>query len=221
MHIDENSKMFEIEEIFQLYNRFKQEVQSALKEFQNVPKDDYFYELCYCLLTPASKAQNALIVVEYLKKHSFLDIGFNPTNVLRGNVFASSSPKIYIRFHNQKAKRLLKARDDWQKISEILNSNLDIHKKREQLVQNVYGFGYKEASHFLRNIGYKGIAILDRHILRNLVNFGLLADLPSIASRKNYLAVEAIFFNFSHKIGIPPEELDLLFWAKETGYVLK
>jgi len=38
----------------------------------------------------------------------------------------------------------------------------------EWLVKNLTGLGYKEAGHFLRNIGSGKIAILDRHILRNL-----------------------------------------------------
>src|SRR5262249_57668571 len=34
--------------------------------------------------------------------------------------------------------------------------------------RNVRGIGYKEASHFLRNIAYRGYAILDKHLLSRL-----------------------------------------------------
>jgi N-glycosylase/DNA lyase len=92
---------------------------------------------------------------------------------------------------------------------------------REWLVKNVKGIGYKEASHFLRNIGYKNMAILDRHILKNLVRVGVLNSLPKSLSRTNYLDIEKKFLNFSKKINIAMDELDLLFWSMETGEVLK
>ncbi|GAJ17855.1 unnamed protein product, partial [marine sediment metagenome] len=40
----------------------------------------------------------------------------------------------------------------------IINSNIDEIKLREWVVKNFKGLGYKEASHFLRNIGYKNFA---------------------------------------------------------------
>ena len=45
------------------------------------------------------------------------------------------------------------------------------------------GLGYKEASHFLRNIGLsEDIPILDRHILKNLVLLGAIDKVPSSIS---------------------------------------
>lgn len=221
MPIEKNNKPLDAKEILILYHQKKSEIQQALESFRNVKADELFYELCYCLLTPASKAQNAIIVVNYLKKAKFFEEGFDPTDVLRGKAPFGIPYKVYIRFHNQKAKRLLLARENWNGIEEILEENMDVQQKRDRLVEKVFGFGYKEASHFLRNIGYQGIAILDRHILRNLVDFGYLEKIPIIGNRKNYLIVEKVFFEFANKLNIPPEELDLLLWAKETGEVLK
>jgi N-glycosylase/DNA lyase len=85
----------------------------------------------------------------------------------------------------------------------------------------VLGFGYKEASHFLRNIGYTGLAILDRHVLRGMVRLGVLAEIPKIGSRRAYLGVEKIFIDASRVIGIEPEALDLLLWYEATGEVFK
>ncbi len=221
MHIEKNSKMSNPEEIFDLYAKYGEQIKRTLANFKQVPEKDYFYELCYCLLTPANKAENALIVVEYLKEKNFFENGFKPTKVLRGRVFDNRPKKVYIRFHNQKAERLLRAREDWAKIRSILHQSIEVSKKRDYLVETVYGFGYKEASHFLRNIGSEGVAVLDRHILRNLQNFGVLDSKINVATRKNYHFVEKLFFEFAKSIGIPAEELDLLFWAKETGYVLK
>lgn len=50
---------------------------------------------------------------------------------------------------------------------------------------------YKEASHFLRNVGFgENIAILDRHILRNLVKLEVIDELPKTLTPKLYLEIE-------------------------------
>ncbi|HEX9829408.1 MAG TPA: hypothetical protein VGB10_04275 [Bacteroidota bacterium] len=89
-------------------------------------------------------------------------------------------------------------------------------------MKNVMGLGYKEATHFLRNIGKNdGLAILDRHILRNLKRYGAIRSLPDTLSRKQYLSIEKRFMKFSERVGIPVDELDLLFWSMETGEIRK
>ena len=61
--------------------------------------------------------------------------------------------------------------------------------------------GYKEASHFLRNIGLGyDIAILDRHILKNLKLFNVIDEIPSSISKKKYFEIEEKMRNFSKKI---------------------
>jgi N-glycosylase/DNA lyase len=89
------------------------------------------------------------------------------------------------------------------------------------LVNQVRGLGWKEASHFLRNVGHRDLAILDRHILRNLIRTGVLRRLPKTLTAKRYAAIEAKFRDFAGQVGIPMDELDLLFWSMETGTVLK
>jgi len=75
---------------------------------------------------------------------------------------------------------------------------------------------------FLRNVGRNGgLAILDRHILRNLKRYGAVRSLPSSLSRKQYLRIERKFMKFAEEIGIPIDELDLLFWSMETGEIRK
>ena len=197
-------------------------IHARLGDFSRVPAGDYFYELAYCLLTPQSNAVNAGNVVLALQKSSFRERGDDPTALLR-------QKDQYIRFHNTKARRLLAIRDLYPLVEkELLHSrNLpdfarrDASRLREWLVTNVKGLGWKEASHFLRNIGYRDLAILDRHILRNLQRHGVLRALPQSLTAKRYLAIEQIFALFSATIGITMDELDLLFWSRETGEIRK
>ena len=64
---------------------------------------------------------------------------------------------------------------------------------RAWLVREVKGLGWKEASHFLRNIGFRDLAILDRHILRNLRRHGVIRTIPASLPEKRYLAIEGRF----------------------------
>jgi len=82
--------------------------------------------------------------------------------------------------------------------------------------------GLKEASHFLRNTGRgEDLAILDRHILRNLIRHGVLRRLPRTLTARRYLDIETRTERFSNEIGIPMSALDLLFWSRETGEIFK
>lgn len=207
--------MFKLpKDLSNLYLEIKDNIRNNLEEFKSVPEENYFYELVYCLCTPMSKAENAIKVQKYFQENNFLQNPFDPLPVL-------SNPAHYIRFHNQKSKYIQNAYQNFTKISEIINSNHTAIKKRELLVNNFKGIGFKEASHFLRNIGIFGLAILDRHILRNLVKFEQLPEKYSISSKKNYENIEKIFVNLSKSINLEVEEFDLLLWANETGYILK
>jgi N-glycosylase/DNA lyase len=199
------------------YERFAElrpQIQARLEDFRRVPQEQYFYELCYCLCTPQSKAENANAVVKLLQQHDFERLGFNPMPILRDKAH-------YIRFHETKAKRLLKARAEWQSIASILDSRREDEVKREWLVNNVDGMSWKEASHFLRNIGYPNLAILDRHTLKHLVRCGVFEAIPNIAGKERYAAAGEAFQRFAAHVNIPMDELDLYFWASEAGLVLK
>ena len=201
-------------ELEKKYTKLKREIKRRLEDFANVPEEDYFYELCYCVCTPQSKAENAYQVELKLREAEFLKTPMDPTPLLEDRSH-------YIRFHNQKAKRLLAVRENYEVIHKLITSDLSTLDKRMWLVENVKGFGMKESSHFLRNIGHRDVAILDRHVLKHLVLCGVYKELPKVQSVKNYLAVEKIFRKFADKTGIPMDELDILFWSYESGIILK
>jgi hypothetical protein len=52
------------------------------EKFKNVPESQYFYEACYCILTPQSKAKNADLVVQKLINDDFLNNDFDPEGIL-------------------------------------------------------------------------------------------------------------------------------------------
>jgi N-glycosylase/DNA lyase len=91
---------------------------------------------------------------------------------------------------------------------------------REWIVNNVKGLGYKEASHFLRNIGFDDYAIIDFHIVDVLVNHKLI-EKPKTITKRKYLEIEEILKNIAKETNLTLAELDLYLWYMETGKILK
>jgi N-glycosylase/DNA lyase len=212
-----------IKELKELYLSIKNKIRSRLNDFKRIWKtgneEDIFTELVFCILTPQSKAKSCDDAVGCLLERDLLLKG-NKSQIakeLRGKV----------RFHNTKAKNIVEVRklfSERGKLSikkQIARFN-NARETREWLVENIKGLGYKEASHFLRNIGKgENLAILDRHILKNLELLGVIEGIPTSLSKKKYLEIEKRMKEFAENVKIPMSHLDLLLWYKETGEVFK
>ena len=99
------------------------------------------------------------------------------------------------------------------------NINFEV---RNHLAKNIKGYGLKEASHFLRNIGKgDGIAILDRHILKNMFYANVIDEIPSSISKKLYFELEQKFLEFADRLNIDSQHLDFILWYKEANDVFK
>lgn len=211
-----------VEEIKNLYTLLRDRIESRLNEFSQIREtgreEDIFTELIFCILTPQSKAESCWSCVESLIKKKLHLAGTKEQIVKELN---------RARFKNRKAEHIVEARKKF-----LLNGKLNINSRmaefrnaqdaRNWLVRNVKGIGYKEASHFLRNIGLgEELAILDRHILKNLKQLGLIDELPSSLSRKKYFEIEARMKEFAKSVDIPISHLDLVFWYRETGEIFK
>ena len=190
------------------YRNKKGEILKRLKEFEE--NKDYFYELCFCILTPQSSAKKAWSCILKLKEMDFQNKSINPEKYING-----------VRFHRNKSKYLLELKKNYQNILKEIRKSQYPKQLREFLVKNVKGLGYKEASHFLRNIGHKEVSILDRHILKNLKKQNVIKEIPKSMTPKKYCEIEDKFINFSKKVNIPIDHLDLLFWSQETGEIFK
>ncbi|PIR65841.1 MAG: DNA lyase [Candidatus Omnitrophica bacterium CG12_big_fil_rev_8_21_14_0_65_43_15] len=195
-------------DLLSAYKKRKKEIKQRLAQFNRVRKlgnKRLFKELCFCICTPQSKAVNCDKAIQQLVKAKAL---YNavPEDIAR-------YLKGLVRFHNNKAKYIVRARKIFFDRPEL---------NRKWLVKNIKGLGLKEASHFLRNIGLgSDLAIIDRHVLTNLSRCGVIKRIPESISAKQYLIIEDKMRRFSKDIGIPMVELDLLFWSEETGHIFK
>lgn len=189
-------------------------IRRRLEEFRRVPRQEYHFELLYCLLTPQSRAKHAEEVIERLRRDGWPEADLDPVPYLR-------DPDRYIRFHNQKGKRLLRVRQEWPELLALITADRPSSDIRRDLVARVNGLGMKEASHFLRNIGHLDLAIIDRHILKHLLAAGAIEAIPTTITPRRYLAIEQAFVELADGWGLTLQEVDLLFWSFEEGSVRK
>jgi len=217
--------MPDLEELFLAYSQKKSEIKKRLTWFERVWENGgnkrIFSELCFCILTPQSGAFACDAAIKRCLPGGA--IFFGNQKELESRIFP-------VRFYKNKSKYIIEARNFFSNSKKIMikdllsEQNMQLNQKhaREWLVKNVKGLGYKEASHFIRNIGFgKGLCILDRHVLKNLKRLGVIKSLPKTLPRKKYFEIEEKMLAFSKKIGIPAEELDLLLWSQQTGVVFK
>lgn len=177
------------------------------KNFKNLDNAAWFSELCFCLLTANSQAKKAIAIQNELGASAFLQKSQEDiVEVIRSHKH---------RFHNNKASYIVAARK-YSNIKDLLNG-MSGPQAREFLAKHIKGLGYKEASHFLRNVGYCDVAIIDRHILRFMHQYALIKDIPKTVTPKIYLECEKILEQFK----IPQDKLDLILWYHMTGNVLK
>lgn len=183
-------------------------VNNRINEFKQNNKT--FEELCFCILTANFDAEKCI------KIQSRIGDGFL---VLNENELQNKLKELGCRFHNR-ASYIVEARKHKDSLKDILNNSNTDNEKREWLVKNVKGLGYKEASHFLRNIGYENFAIIDFHIL-DLLAKNKLIEKPKAINKAKYLEIEKILKDIAKKARLNLAELDLYLWYLETGKVLK
>jgi N-glycosylase/DNA lyase len=210
---------YSIKELKEIYYPVKGQIETRLEEFREIwdtaSDENLFRELVFCLLTPQSKAKTCWNAVQRLTRKCMISAG--ESGQIQEELFG-------VRFNQRKAEYICLARSTFssQSIRSTINRFGSPFAAREWLVENVKGLGYKEASHFLRNIGQGDeLAILDRHILKNLFLLGVIDQIPHSLSRKTYLDIELKMTEFSRLAGIPMNHLDLLLWYKEAGEVFK
>lgn len=209
-------------ELIEQYGDLKEDIARRMSEFSGIwearEPEVILSELFFCILTPQSKATTCWGAVEELTCRDLL---------LQGTYEEILDVVGVVRFKYRKAGYMIEAREKFIKnghisLVEVLEGLKDPISAREWLVKEIKGYGYKEASHFLRNIGLgEDLTILDRHILKNLVRAGVIDGIPSSMTEKNYLKIEEKMRAYSNMIGIPLSHLDLLLWYREAGEIFK
>jgi len=211
-----------VKEIKIIYDSKRQEIELRLNDFKKTwkkgTKKEIFAELVFCILTPQANGKLCWSAVENMITKEVLFTGD------RSQIVKELSSA---RFIQKKSAYIIEARekflcDNRVSLKSVISKIDDGYEAREWLVKNVKGIGYKEASHFLRNIGFEqNLAILDRHIIKNLQFVGIIKKIPGSLSRGRYFDIEKRMMEFSKAIQITMSHLDLVMWYKETGEIFK
>ncbi len=199
------------------YSSLRDFIEERVREFRCVGRQDsrfWFEELVFCILTANSKAELGLNCVEALKRKNLISGGSQ-------DAVTETLEELGHRFARIRAEYIFLARDKRGSLREKVLSFGTSLKAREWLVNEFMGIGWKESSHFLRNVGILDLAILDRHILTIMFEHALIAELPRSLTRKRYLEYESVLRKFSVEVGMPLGKLDLYLWYMKTGKILK
>lgn len=195
--------------------KVRAKVTARVREFDKLRKsgseDDWFSELCFCLMTANSTARLGIEIQESLGKGC--------------KTFPHKKVEAKLREHGHRFARpraefICKARG-LPELKKTIESFGDDREAREWIVENVLGLGYKEASHFLRNTGHYDVAILDRHIIRIMADYRLIPEVPKTITPKRYLEMEKMLDGLSENLDVPPGILDFYLWFMRTGEILK
>ncbi|MCD6511661.1 MAG: N-glycosylase/DNA lyase [Thaumarchaeota archaeon] len=185
-------------------------VRKRMEEFEGKRgEEELFKELCFCLLTANFTAEGGIRIQN--------EVGDGFLKLDEGELVRRLK-ELGHRYPRARARYIVEARRLYGRLERI--KGWDAREAREWLVRNVKGLGYKEASHFLRNIGFKDVAIIDRHVLRFLEEIGIAKRKRSLG-RRDYMRLEGELSEIAKGLGISLGELDLYIWYLMTGKVLK
>lgn len=189
-------------------------VDRKIVKFENVGKgsdDDIFSELCFCIMTANFNAERSIMIQNNIGS-GFCDMELSELE--------NKLKEFGHRFPSARANYIVGARTYKEGLKSML-SRFDNHTDlRDWLADNVKGIGYKEASHFLRNIGFKDLAIIDFHIVDLLVRHSII-ERPKTLTKKKYVEIENVLGDIAKRSGLNLAELDLYLWYMETGKILK
>ena len=190
-------------------------VEKRIKEFERTGRSDWkrlFSELCFCILTANFRADKCIEIQRKIGS-DFISLGEKQLE--------EKLRELGYRFSRSRAKYIVEARKYAKCLKIFLESFKSEEEAREWLVKNVKGLGMKEASHFLRNIGCKNLAILDFHVLSVLKRHGIIGEIPRNLGKKRYTEIEKKLREIAKELGISLAELDLYLWYLETGRITK
>lgn len=219
-----NQEPVTVESVIATHRARRKEIRKRLGEFSEVWRKGsdarLWEELAYCIFTAGASARMGLASVDAVRSLLLDGQPEEMTLALKkagAHRFPVARPAYIVTTRNYFRQHFR------MELRKRLRSYSDPFERRDWLAQDkqVKGLGYKESSHFLRNIGVRGHAILDKHVMRCLTEVGVTDSIKPPATRKKYLEIEQEFGRFAKDIGVDFDELDLVLWSMKTGEILK
>lgn len=195
-----------------IHSNIRRTIRQRIQQFKSIDTysaEELFQELSFCILTANCNAERTIHIHTQLIRSFYTDTAETIRKKLKEHGY---------RFPNR-ATYLAKAAQYKDRLPTILHTKSH-EERRTWLVDNIPGLGNKEASHFLRNIGFDDYAIIDFHILDILERHHLITR-PTTLTTKKYREIEEVLRVLAIQTHLTLAELDLYLWYLETGKILK
>ncbi|WP_448374798.1 N-glycosylase/DNA lyase [Fervidobacterium sp.] len=199
--MNEVSKL--LEELEKIREIAKPLVEERWNEFEKLRKEgteeDFFSELSFCVLTANWSAQGGI------KAQKIIGYGFSH---LTKEELSQKLREVGHKYPEARAEYIIANRWIIGRLRELLKED----DPREFIVKNLKGLGWKESSHFLRNVGFTNYAILDKHVLRIMHHYKLIDEIPKGWTKKRYLDYEEKLRTVANDFGEHLGKFDLYLW---------
>jgi N-glycosylase/DNA lyase len=192
----------------------KDKIDKKLKSFLKLKTStnkELFKELSFCVLTANYNAKKAIVIQKEIN-NGFITLSLKE--------LSKKLKYLGYRYPNLRAEYIVYNRKFLPDLKKVLKT-FKGQDLRDWFAENIKGISYKEASHFLRNVGFFDYAIIDFHIVDILIKNGYLKEKPKSLNRQRYLEIEKILEGILKKVNLSQGELDFYLWYLETGTVLK
>ena len=196
----------------------------------DMPEEQLWNELVSCILGSQVRYEHSQCIIKYLISENLLSIKnliSNGEHFERNIQSALEKPipspltktgSIKYRYPRTKANYIRRTGESIypasSSIRKILTPCIDDRITRTKIMSMAVGIGPKQASLFLRNIGYaKNLAILDTHILKYMTVIGLVPKiLKTVSYLPKYEDIEEILNNYATKFKESLDCLDTAIW---------
>lgn len=217
-----DNQLVTIENIRIAHQARRAEIRVRLAQFRDIWKtgsnERLWEELVYCIFTAGASARMGLKSIEAV---GALLCDGTREEMTRALISVHRYPRARPGYIVTTRDYLRK--DCGMRLRDRLEGFADPLERRDWLAREpgIKGLRYKESSHFLRNIGFSGYAILDKHVLRSLAELGIIETPNPPTTRTRYLETEQLMKKFARAVRINFDELDLVLWSMRTGEILK
>jgi N-glycosylase/DNA lyase len=225
-----------ITSVFKIHDTVLQvsyEAQTLLPEMPVIRSENKLLsELVLCILSSQEKYEVALAMMKSLRKENILRIPKNKSEfseikseiktTLKNPVSFKSNEKEYsrrLRFFVKKAEYIIDTLENIYlnnlTIKEILKQKNCIQETRKNIINYSCGLGPKQASMFLRNIGYYSeFAVLDKHVIDYMRIMGLtcVGD-NNFSNISAYQKIETKLKSYAETYNVNLLHLDLAIWT--------
>jgi len=198
--------------------------------WDKMTEEELWQTLCLCILSSNVPYESAQSALSHLVDNEYLRLRWIVETPNSENLIAEELSKPFYlpvkldgscrkyRFPNVRARNIVQAArvmfSEKLSLSEVLARHDSERIIRDTLVAKIPGIGLKEASHFLRDIGYSNnLAIIDSHVASFLAEIKAISrEEVKMINRSTYFELESILQKLCKEHNVSLSVFDIAVW---------